>query len=84
MARKVELGLKGYFVPQFFDSKYIERESSPGSNSWLIRRRIHTLPLKDYSLYKSVVKVSNCKQRKRKQDEGRTTNHQTNEQTATP
>lgn len=57
MARKIELGLKGYFIPQFFDRKYIKQESSPGSNSWLIRQRIHTLPLKDYNLYKSVVKV---------------------------
>lgn len=57
MARKVELGLLGYFIPQFFDRKYIKRESSPGSNPWLIRQRIYTLLLNDYNLYKSVVKV---------------------------
>ena len=57
MARKIELGLNGYFIPQFFDRKYIKQQSSPGSNSWLIRQRINTRPLKDYNLYKSVVKV---------------------------
>ena len=57
MARKVELGLQGYFIPQFFDRKYIKRESSPGSNAWLIRCKIHTLLLKDYNPYKSVVKI---------------------------
>ena len=57
MARKVELGLQGYFIPQFFDKKYIKQKSSPGSNAWLIRCKIQTIPLKDYNLYKSVVKV---------------------------
>ena len=57
MARKIKLGLKGYFIPQFFDRKYIKRESSPGSNTWIISRNIHTLPMKDYSVYKSVTKV---------------------------
>ena len=64
MARKIELGLKGYFIPQFFDRKYIKQENSPGSNSWLICRRIHTFPLKDYNLYKSVVKVIYDKENK--------------------
>ena len=57
MARKIELGLKGYFIPQFFNREYIERESSPGSNAWIVCCNIHTFPLKDYSVYKSVIKV---------------------------
>ena len=58
MAKKLALGLKGYFIPQFFDRAYIERESEPGTNPWLIERNIDTLPLKGYySVYKSVVKV---------------------------
>ena len=58
MARKLALGLKGYFFPQFFDRAYIEQESEPGTNPWLIERNINILPLKGhYSVYKSVVKV---------------------------
>jgi len=58
MARKLALGLNGYFFPQFFDQEYIERESKPGTNPWLLERRINVLPLKGcYNVYKSVVKV---------------------------
>ena len=58
MARKLALGLKGYFYPQFFDQAYIKPESEPGTNPWLLERKIDTLPLKGcYSVYKSVVKV---------------------------
>ena len=58
MARKVALGLKGYFFSQFFDRDYIKQESEPGTNSWLISYNIDRLPLKGYySVYKSVVKV---------------------------
>ena len=58
MARKLALGLKGYSFPQFFDQAYIEQESEPGTNPWLIERNIDTLPLKGcQSGYKSVVKV---------------------------
>ena len=59
MARKLALGLKGYFFPQFFNQAYIEQESEPGTNPWLIERNnIDILLLKGhYSVYKSVVKV---------------------------
>ena len=69
MAKKVELGLKGWFIPQFFDRKYIKRESSPGSNTWVIRRNIDTLLLKKcYKTYKSVIKVV-AEKKNHKQDE---------------
>ena len=58
MARKLALGLKGYFYPQFFDQAYIKQESEPGTNPWLLECRINTLPLKGcYNVYKSVIKV---------------------------
>ena len=59
MARKLALGLKGYFYPQFFARDYIKQESEPGTNSWLISCNIDTLPLKGYyhCVYKSIVKV---------------------------
>ena len=63
MVRKVQLGLKGWFVPQFLDSEYIKRESEPGTNPWIISCNINTLLLKGYySVYKSVVKVVARKQ----------------------
>lgn len=59
MARKVALGLNGWFIPQFFNRDYIKkRGSEPGTNPWIISCNINTLPLKGYySVYKSVVKV---------------------------
>ena len=50
MAKKLALGLKGYFFPQFFDRAYIKRESEPGTNPWLIERNIDILPLKGHYL----------------------------------
>ena len=58
MARKLALGLRGYFYSHFFDQDYIKHKSEPGTNPWLIERNIDTLPLKGcYSIYKIVVKV---------------------------
>ena len=37
MARKLALGLKGYFYPQFFDRDYINQESEPG-NQFLVNQ----------------------------------------------
>ena len=48
MARKLALGLKGHFFPQFFNQAYIKQESEPGTNPWLIEHNINTLPLKGH------------------------------------
>lgn len=67
MARKVALGLKGYLFPQIFDRDYIEQESKPETNPWIISCNINTLLLKGYySVYKSVVKVVAKKEAKLK------------------
>ena len=58
MKRQVELGLKGPFIPHFFNREYINRHNQPGTNPWLTARNLHSLPVNPPpDVYRSLINV---------------------------
>ena len=67
MERKVELGLRGPFIPKFFTREYINRHNQPGTNPWLTARNLHSLPVNPPpEVYRSLINVITQKEAQEK------------------
>ena len=64
MERKVELGLRGPFIPKFFNREYINQHNQPGTNPWLTARNLHSLPVNPPpEVYRSLINVITRKEK---------------------
>ena len=64
MKRNIELGLRGPFIPKFFDRDYINRHNQPGTNPWLTARNLHSLPVNPPpEVYRSLINVITRKEK---------------------
>ena len=67
MERKVKLGLRGPFIPKFFNRAYINCNNKPGTNPWLTACNLHSLPVNPPpNMYRSIIKVITQKEEESK------------------
>ena len=58
MGRNIKLGLRGPFIPKFFNQGYINQHNQPGTNPWLTAKNLHSLPVNPPpEVYKSLIRV---------------------------